>query len=127
MTIRSSRSDVTSGAVRIGGADVRRIVEEALYRQVGFVFQDTYLLRTTIRDNAVSAHGRAVGMGDADIARLWNVGLGVYPAIPTSPSIAWLAGALPERSRKRLYPVLVSLQSILHTVTRASGDIGGLS
>ncbi|WP_336874234.1 Abi family protein [Rhodococcus qingshengii] len=51
--------------------------------------------------------------------RLWNVGLGVYPAIPTSPAISWLEGtdALPERSRKRLYPVLVSLQSVLDSVS----------
>jgi len=52
--------------------------------------------------------------------RLWNVGLGVYPAIPTSPRISWLAGgdhALPERSTKRLYPVLVSLQSVLDSVS----------
>lgn len=55
--------------------------------------------------------------------RLWNVGLGVYPAIPTSPSIAWLraSDALPESSRKRLYPVLVSLQSVLATVSPRSG------
>jgi len=50
--------------------------------------------------------------------RLWNVGLGVYPAIPTSAAISWLKpGALPERSRKRLYPVLVSLQSVLDTIS----------
>lgn len=55
--------------------------------------------------------------------RLWNVGLGVYPAIPTSPTIVWLGGdgALPERSRKRLYPVLVSLQSVLYSVSPRSG------
>lgn len=55
--------------------------------------------------------------------RLWNVGLGVYPAIPTSSTVPWLAGdgALPERSRKRLYPVLVSLQSVLYTVSPHSG------
>ncbi|WP_216094597.1 Abi family protein [Jiangella alba] len=54
--------------------------------------------------------------------RLWNVGLGVYPAIPTSPAISWLRGtdALPERSRKRLYPVLVSLQAVLATVSPRS-------
>ena len=49
--------------------------------------------------------------------RLWNVGLGVYPAIPQHPRIAWLASPLPGRSRKRLYPVLVSLQSILNTIS----------
>ncbi len=55
--------------------------------------------------------------------RLWNVGLGVYPAIPNSPAISWLQGdhALPERSRKRLYPVLVSLQAVLDTVSPHSG------
>ncbi|MGD7733665.1 Abi family protein [Propionibacteriaceae bacterium G57] len=55
--------------------------------------------------------------------RLWNVGLGVYPAIPSSPSISWLEGddALPERSKRQLYPVLVSLQSILDSVSPRSG------
>lgn len=54
--------------------------------------------------------------------RLWNVGLGVYPAIPTSTAISWLEGdrALPERSRKRLYPVLVSLQAVLSSVSPRS-------
>lgn len=51
--------------------------------------------------------------------RLWNLGLGVYPAIPTSPMISWLKGndPLPRHSRKRLYPVLVSLQSVLDTIS----------
>ncbi|MHA3684261.1 Abi family protein [Leucobacter sp. HY1908] len=55
--------------------------------------------------------------------RLWNVGLGVYPAIPTTPSIPWLSrgDGLPERSRKRLYPVLVSLQAALDTISPRSG------
>lgn len=55
--------------------------------------------------------------------RLWNVGLGVYPAIPTSPAISWLEGdrALPQRSTKRLYPVLVSLQTVLDTASPHSG------
>lgn len=54
--------------------------------------------------------------------RLWNVGLGVYPAIPATPAISWLKGkdALPARSRKRLYPVLVSLQSVLDVVSPRS-------
>ncbi len=43
--------DVTAGTVTIGGADVRRIAAAQLYAQVGFVFQDAYVLRTTIRDN----------------------------------------------------------------------------
>ena len=56
--------------------------------------------------------------------RLWNRFLGVYPAIPKSGTVHWLndgstfdtgnPGAL---ERKRLYPVLVSLQSILFTIS----------
>lgn len=54
--------------------------------------------------------------------RLWNVGLGVYPMIPTSTAISWLRGehALPDRSRMRLYPVLVSLQTVLDSVSPRS-------
>lgn len=43
--------DVTTGVVSIGNVDVRDAEEDNLYQQVGFVFQDAYLLRTTIRDN----------------------------------------------------------------------------
>lgn len=70
-------------------------------------------MQTYVRVRNVCAHH----------GRLWNVGLGVYPAIPTSPTVPWLegAGALPEMSRKRLYPVLVSLQSILETISPHSG------
>ncbi|WP_328715469.1 Abi family protein [Nocardia salmonicida] len=69
-------------------------------------------LQTYVRVRNICAHH----------GRLWNVGLGVYPAIPTTPTISWLegAGALPERSRKRLYPVLVSLQSVLDSVSPRS-------
>lgn len=54
--------------------------------------------------------------------RLWNVGLAVYPAIPNSQLISWLEDpdALPDRSRKRLYPVLTSLQSVLDSVSPRS-------
>ncbi|MDV6211831.1 Abi family protein [Rhodococcus erythropolis] len=69
-------------------------------------------LHTYVRVRNVCAHH----------GRLWNVGLGVYPAIPNSPTISWLEGAhaLPERSRTRLYPVLVSLQSVLDSVSPRS-------
>lgn len=57
--------------------------------------------------------------------RLWNRGLGVYPALPKSRSIVWLTNPTaitgePWR-RQRLYPVLVSLQAILHTISPRSG------
>ena len=53
--------------------------------------------------------------------RLWNVGLGVYPALPAASDVVWLADrdalAGPPDRAKRLYPVLVSIQSILSTVS----------
>ncbi len=69
-------------------------------------------LRTYVRVRNVCAHH----------GRLWNVGLGVYPAIPTSAQIPWLSktDSLPDRSMRRLYPVLVSLQAVLDTVSPRS-------
>ncbi|MDY6122005.1 MAG: ABC transporter ATP-binding protein [Porphyromonas sp.] len=43
--------DVTSGAVRIGGEDVRRIAKEELMRHISFVFQNTKLFKQTLREN----------------------------------------------------------------------------
>lgn len=75
-------------------------------------------LQTYVRIRNICAHH----------GRLWNVGLGVYPKIPRSPSVSWLEHdqALPERSRRRLYPALVSLQSVLDTVSPRSSWAGRL-
>lgn len=43
--------DVTEGAVRVGGVDVREIAPDRLYRQVGFVLQDAQLVHGTVADN----------------------------------------------------------------------------
>ncbi|GAA1386800.1 ABC transporter ATP-binding protein [Pseudonocardia kongjuensis] len=43
--------DVTGGALRIGGVDVREIDPAVLYRHVGFVLQDVQLLHGTIAGN----------------------------------------------------------------------------
>lgn len=69
-------------------------------------------LRTYVRVRNICAHH----------GRLWNVGLGVYPKIPADRTISWPrgAGALPNASLKRLYPVLVSLQSVLDVVSPRS-------
>ncbi|GEO97354.1 peptide ABC transporter substrate-binding protein [Kocuria turfanensis] len=71
-------------------------------------------LKTYVRVRNVCAHH----------GRLWNVGLGVYPAIPADASVAWLTDRAvfdeDENRRKRLYPVLVSLQSVLTTVSPRS-------
>lgn len=50
-TLPARFADVTAGAVTVGGADVRDIPAEELYRTVGFVFQDVRLLRETVADN----------------------------------------------------------------------------
>jgi ATP-binding cassette subfamily B protein len=43
--------DVTAGAVRIGGIDVRDIAPAELYRWIGFVLQDVALVHGTVADN----------------------------------------------------------------------------
>ncbi|VEG40130.1 iron import ATP-binding/permease protein IrtA [Mycolicibacterium flavescens] len=43
--------DVTAGAVRVGGVDVRDIAPAELYRHVGFVLQDVQLLGISVADN----------------------------------------------------------------------------
>ncbi|MDR2565399.1 MAG: ABC transporter ATP-binding protein/permease [Bifidobacteriaceae bacterium] len=57
--------DVAAGAVSIGGADVRQVAADQIYRQVGFVFQDVQLLRASLRDNIRLARPKA---SDADVA-----------------------------------------------------------
>lgn len=91
----------------------RRADRTAIAKSIGLtapVLESWMLTYVRVR-NICAHHGR-----------LWNVGLGVYPAIPNSPSISWLEDpdALPERSRKRLYPVLTSLQSVLDSVSPRS-------
>lgn len=43
--------DVTSGAIRIDGHDVRDVTQESLRSQVGVVLQDTFLFAGTIAEN----------------------------------------------------------------------------
>ena len=43
--------DVTDGAVRIDGSDVRDVTQASLRAQLGIVLQDTFLFDGTIRDN----------------------------------------------------------------------------
>lgn len=53
--------DVTEGAVKIGGVDVRDIPSKELLEQISFVFQDSKLLKMSIYDN--------VRMGKKDASR----------------------------------------------------------
>ena len=43
--------DPQSGAVRVGGSDVRRLDPEALRREIAVVHQDTYLFHGTVEEN----------------------------------------------------------------------------
>ena len=43
--------DVTDGVIKIGDVDVRQMTSETLMSWVSFVFQDTFLLHDTIRNN----------------------------------------------------------------------------
>ncbi|MEJ3742527.1 ABC transporter ATP-binding protein [Actinomycetes bacterium KLBMP 9797] len=50
-TLTARFADVTGGAVRLAGTDVRDLTSEQLYGLVGFVFQDVQLLRASLADN----------------------------------------------------------------------------
>ncbi len=43
--------DVTGGAVKIDGRDVRTVTTESLRRQIGIVLQDTFLFSASVMDN----------------------------------------------------------------------------
>ncbi|RJL27166.1 ABC transporter ATP-binding protein [Bailinhaonella thermotolerans] len=81
--------DVESGAVRVGGVDVREIGADVLMSKIAIVFQDVYLFDGTIEDNirlgrpdATEAEVRAAASAarlDEVIARLpggWAAGVG---------------------------------------------------
>ena len=43
--------DVTGGAVRVDGKDVRRLTQESLRKHIGIIQQDVFMFAGTIRDN----------------------------------------------------------------------------
>lgn len=51
--------DVTGGAVRVGGVDVRDISPDLLMEQVAFVFQDSRLFKQSLLDNIWAARPEA--------------------------------------------------------------------
>jgi len=58
--------DPSAGRVLIDGVDIRTVRMETLQRQVGLVFQDTYLFVGTIRENVL------FGNSHASDARIWE-------------------------------------------------------
>lgn len=87
-------------------------------------------LTTTVLDSWLLTYQRVRNIS-AHHGRLWNRGLGVYPVIPKSTSIAWLHDrrlfAREPWRGQRLYPVLVSLQTLLHTISPGSAWAGRLA
>ncbi len=61
--------DVTAGAVRVGGQDVREMGLEALNRQISYVAQEQYLFRTTLQENI------RLGRPDATDQAVWEAAL----------------------------------------------------
>jgi ATP-binding cassette subfamily B protein len=74
--------DVGSGAVRVGGHDVRDVTLESLEDVVGYVTQDAHMFHDTIRANLLYARP------DADDRDVW--------AALEAAQVATLVGALPE-------------------------------
>ncbi len=56
--------DPGAGAVRIDGTDIRDVTMSSLRRQIGIVFQDTFVFNTTLRDNISMARPEAT---DAEV------------------------------------------------------------
>jgi ATP-binding cassette subfamily B protein len=74
--------DVTGGAVRIGGHDVREVTQASLRAAIGVVTQDAHMFHETIRENL------RYGQPDATEAELW--------AAVEAAQIADLIASLPE-------------------------------
>lgn len=47
--------DVTAGAIRVGGRDIRAFAADELYGRIGFVLQDPQLVHGTVRENIALA------------------------------------------------------------------------
>lgn len=65
--------DVDSGAVRIGGVDVRDLDPEELMSRIAIVFQDVYLFEGTVIDNIRVGRPEATDEEVREVARLARV------------------------------------------------------
>lgn len=65
--------DVTGGAIRIGGRDIRSRSADELYRELGFVLQQTQLVRGTVAENIALAVPDATRAQIVDAARAANI------------------------------------------------------
>ena len=68
--------DVTGGAVRIDGYDVRDVTQASLHAQLGIVLQDTFLFTGTVGDNI--RYGRLDATDDEVISAARSVGADTF-------------------------------------------------
>lgn len=65
--------DVTSGAIRIDGHDVRQVTQQSLRRQIGVVQQDVFLFAGSVADNIRYGRPDATDEEVAEAARLAEI------------------------------------------------------
>ncbi len=65
--------DVTGGAVKIDGIDIRKVTQSSLRRQTGIVLQDMTLFSTTIAENIAFGNPRAARAEVEAAAKVANV------------------------------------------------------
>lgn len=63
----------TTGSVQFDGVDLRQVLRTSLQRQMGVVFQETYLFDTTIRENIRMAKAEASNAEVEQAARLAEI------------------------------------------------------
>lgn len=68
--------DVTGGAVRIDGYDVRDVTQASLHAQLGIVLQDTFLFTGTVADNI--RYGRLDASDDEVVSAARSVGADAF-------------------------------------------------
>ena len=64
--------DVTAGAIRIDGQDLRDVQQASWRRQLGIVLQDNYLFSGTVLENIRFGHPEATAAEAMDAARIAN-------------------------------------------------------
>lgn len=65
--------DPSEGRITLGGADLRELPANALYRRIGFVLQDVRLIHASVRDNIALGRPQASQADIEDAARTANI------------------------------------------------------
>lgn len=59
--------DPTSGRVLLGGRDIRSVPDEERTRRIGFILQDPFLFKGTIRENVLFGNEELAGLSPGDL------------------------------------------------------------